>query len=198
MEFLPLNINGRNVYAGFWKRFCAGCVDALIIAPLAILFNWLGGFDHSLAIAITIVSSIVLAMYNVFFNARFGGTLGKLAVGIRITRPDGSRIGWPEAWKRSAVDLAFSLTILIANVWGLTQVDPEHYASLGWIEQAQLVAEHALAWYWAIDVPQQVWVCGSIIVLLLNKHKRALHDFIAGTVVVQREFAERVSDSANE
>lgn len=193
MEFLPILSNGQKVYAGFWKRFCAGGVDAFITMPLAFMLIWLEGFGRGLAIAITIPLSICFAMYNVFFNARFGGTPGKLAVGIRITKPDGSRIGWPEAWKRSAVDLLFAFIVLVVEVWGLTQIDPGRYASLGWIERTQLVNEHAPAWYGLIIVLQQVWIWSEVVVLLFNKRRRAIHDFIAGTVVIKKEFAEKES-----
>jgi uncharacterized RDD family membrane protein YckC len=70
-------------------------------------------------------------MYNVYFNAHFGGTLGKLAVGIRITQPDGTAIGWIEAWKCSSVDLAFAFAAVVAEVWALVLVDPIQYTSLG-------------------------------------------------------------------
>jgi uncharacterized RDD family membrane protein YckC len=191
MEFLPITSNGQRVYAGFWERFCAGWVDAFIIMPLAFLFVWLEGFDRTLAIAITIPSSVLFAMFNVFFNARFGGTPGKLAVGIRITKPDGSRIDWPEAWKRSSVDLVFAFIVLIVEVWGLMQADPERYASLAWLERTQLVNEHAPAWYGSVSVLQQIWIWSEVVVLLFNKRKRAIHDFIAGTVVIKKEFAEQ-------
>jgi len=191
MEFLPITKHGQRVYAGFWKRLCAGFADAFIIMPLAFLFIWLEGFDRTLSIIITIPSSILFAMYNVYFNARFGGTPGKLAVGIRITKPDGSRINWSEAWKRSSVDLVFAAIVLIVDVWGLTQVDPEDYASLGWMERTQLVMAHAPAWYGAISIHQQVWIWSEVVVLLFNKRKRAIHDFIAGTVVIQKQFAEQ-------
>jgi uncharacterized RDD family membrane protein YckC len=161
--------------------------------PLAFLFIWLEGFDRTLAIAITIPSSVLFAMYNVFFNARFGGTPGKLAVGIRITKPDGSRIGWSEAWKRSAVDLVFASIVLVVEVWGLTQVDPGRYASLGWMERTQLVMAQAPAWYGAISILQQVWHWSEVVVLQFNKRKRAIHDFIAGTVVIHKEFAAQES-----
>jgi len=147
MDFLPITSNGERVYAGFWKRFCAGVADAFIIVPLAFFFVWLEGADRTLAIVITIPSAIVFSMYNVFFNARFGGTLGKLAVGIRITKPNGSRIGWAEAWKRSSVDIVFAIVTLIVEFWALTQVDPSRYASLEWIERAELLQEHWPVWY---------------------------------------------------
>lgn len=190
MDFLPIHSNGSSVYAGFWPRLCAGVADALILMPVAFLFMWLQGIDRSLAIAITIPSSILFAMYTVFFNARFGGTPGKLAVGIRITKPDGSRIGWPEAWKRSSVDIAFAFVVLVVEVWALTQVDPSTYASLPWMERMQLLQEHWPAWYDSVDTLLNVWIWSEVVVLLFNRRKRAIHDFIAGTVVVMKEFAE--------
>jgi uncharacterized RDD family membrane protein YckC len=116
-------------------------------------------------------------------------TLGKLAVGIRVTRPDGSRIGWAEAWKRSSVDLVFASVILVVQVWALTQVDPERYASLRWIERTQLLTQHFPAWYPFLNTLQQGWIWSEDVVVLFNRRKRALHDFIAGTVVIRKEFA---------
>lgn len=192
MKFLPIRANGQKVYAGFWKRLCAGWADAFVIMPLAILFAWLEGFDRTLAIIIMIPASILFSIYNVYFNARFGGTLGKLAVGIRIVKPDGSRIDWPEAWKRSSVDLVFAFVVLVVQIWALTQVDPDRYASLKWIERTQLLGKHFPAWYNSVSIFQQVWIWSEVVVILFNKRKRAIHDFIAGTVVIHKKFAEHV------
>ncbi|MHC4260497.1 MAG: RDD family protein [Planctomycetota bacterium] len=191
MDFLPITLSGERVYAGFWKRLCAGFADAFIVVPLVFLFVWLEGFDRTLAILITIPSSILFAMYSVYFNARFGGTPGKLAVGIRIAKPNGMRIGWPEAWKRSAVDLVFAFLVLVFQVWALLHVDPEHYSSLGWIERTDLLHEHQPSWFNSVTILQQVWIWSEVVVLLFNKRKRAIHDFIAGTVVIKKEFAEQ-------
>jgi uncharacterized RDD family membrane protein YckC len=189
MDFLPIKSNGEKVYAGFWKRLCAGLADAIIIIPLVFFFVWLQGLDRNLAIVISIPSSILFAMYNVYFNARFGGTPGKLAVGVRITKPDGSCIGWREAWQRSAVDLTFAFIILVVNIWVLTRVDPTRYASHGWMKRALYLQEHWPAGYKSFINLQQVWIWSEVIVLLFNKRKRAIHDFIAGTVVINKEFA---------
>ena len=37
---------------------------------------------------------------------------------------------------------------------------------------------------------QQIWIWSEFVVLLFNRRKRAIHDFIAGTVVILKEFAE--------
>jgi uncharacterized RDD family membrane protein YckC len=38
--------------------------------------------------------------------------------------------------------------------------------------------------YDVLDYSLTVWIWSEIIVLLFNRRKRALHDFIAGTVVI--------------
>lgn len=191
MDFLPITLDGQRVYAGFWKRFCAGWVDAFIIFPLVFLFIWLKRFDRTLAIIITIPSSILFAMYHVYFNARFGGTPGKLAVGIRIARPNGTPIAWAEAWKRSAVDLAFASVFLCVQVWVLLRVTPEQYASLGLVERTQLFQDHQPNWCHSVAILQQVWIWSEVVILLFNRRKRAIHDFIAGTVVIKKEFMQQ-------
>jgi len=44
--------------------------------------------------------------------------------------------------------------------------------------------ELAPSWYKSLQWIQNAWVWGELIVLLTNRKRRALHDFIAGTVVV--------------
>ncbi len=127
-------------------------------------------------------------MYNVYFNAHFGGTLGKLAVGIRITKPDGTRIGWPEAWKRSAVDLALGFLMLCIEVWALTQVNGEQYSATTFAQRRQLLQSYYPSWFSIVTISQQIWIWSELLVLLFNKRKRAIHDFIAGTVVIHKEF----------
>ncbi|MHC4387821.1 MAG: RDD family protein [Planctomycetota bacterium] len=191
MDFLPITSDGKRVYAGFWKRFCAKWVDFFVLLPLVFLFTWLQGFDRNLAILITIPSTAVFFVYHVYFNAHFGGTLGKLAVGIRITRPDGVKIGWTEAWKRSAVDIVFAFLGVCVRVWALTQVNAEEYSAARFFARVRLLQSYYPYWFSVITILQHVWIWSEVIVLLFNKRKRALHDFIAGTVVVHKEFTKQ-------
>jgi len=193
MEFLPVKMNGKKVYVGFWKRFLAIFIDLLVLLPVIFLFEWLKSFNITMAIKVAILSSILFSMYHVLFNAYFGGTIGKLAVGIRITKPDGSHINWLEVWKRSSVDLFFTFILLGIQIWTLTQVDPISYISLDRIARTTLLRSYYPTWYKSLINIQLIWVGSEVIVLLLNKRKRAIHDFIAGTVVINKEFAEAVA-----
>jgi uncharacterized RDD family membrane protein YckC len=192
MNFLPIvSDEGKRIYAGFWPRFCSVWVDFFVVFPLVLLLFWLESFGKNLAILITIPSTALFSMYHVYFNARFGGTLGKLAVGIRITKPNGTRIGWPEAWKRSSVDIGFGLLMLCVEVWALTQINGEQYSAAAFFERIKLLQSYYPAWFPIIKYSQNIWIWSEVVVLLFNKRKRALHDFIAGTVVIHKEFAEQ-------
>jgi uncharacterized RDD family membrane protein YckC len=197
MEFLPTTIDGKNVYIGFRKRFNAVVLDFIILTPISFLFIWLEGINISFAIFGAILSSILFQMYFICFNAIYGGTLGKLKIGIRITKPNGAPIGWFEAWKRSSVYLVFTIITLIAQIIALTHVNQGEYFSAPWRARYELLDKFMPIWVGGVVIASQIWVCGELIVLLLNKRKRAIHDFIAGTIVVDNEFAKhpRIPDA---
>ncbi len=193
MEFLPLRIEGRRVYAGFWKRFCAGAADGIIFIPITFLFSYIGSLDKILAIAITIPSSLLFALYTVYFHARFGGTLGKLGVAIRVTKPDGSRIGWIEAWKRSSVDLVFALVSIVLSIWALIQVDFVKYSSADFMGKNEIIGSHHPSWGILLGLLMGLWFWGEAFVCLCNRRRRAIHDLIGGTVVVHKRVLDQLA-----
>ena len=114
------------VYAGFWKRFAAAWIDCLVTVPIWMIFGhiyadlYLDDFVTSvLAEGVTDPDSIaeevnyrygvgqVYVMlislagawiyYSVFESSKKQGSLGKLAVGIRVTDLHGNRIGFVRA-----------------------------------------------------------------------------------------------------
>ena len=192
MDFLPLEKNGNKVYAGFGKRFGAAVVDVLVFIPfffIFYIFQFVVGISISIAIIAVILSNTLFSMYTVYFHFRFGATLGKMAVGIKVTLPNGSAIDVKQALLRSSVDLGFAIVVALAHVIAILNADPEQYLSAGWGERVRYITPLFPVWYRVVDVGGQIWYWGELLVLLLNKRKRAIHDFIAGTVVIQKQYA---------
>jgi uncharacterized RDD family membrane protein YckC len=105
-------------YGGFWLRFVAVIVDGIILAiPQGILqMLLLGGLGMSMAhmepnpgappaevlaalgpmfgiLGISwIVSLAIGCTYETFFIVKFAATPGKMAVGVKVLRPDGSKL----------------------------------------------------------------------------------------------------------
>ena len=99
--------------AGFWIRFGAAVLDALILVPFYIVYyviyfalfgstfsqafsdpqHYQPGAGFQLAsTAFSFVTMFVVASYSAFCLSKWGGTPGKLICNLRVTRPDGQRI----------------------------------------------------------------------------------------------------------
>ena len=190
MEFLPLLIDGEKVYAGFWCRLGAAIIDMFLWVPIVFLAHKLQSINIPIAVFIVILQAFSFAIYSIYFNLKYGGTIGKLAVGIRITKPNGSRIGAREAILRSSLDLAYGLLFAIFNVYAISKIDATAYLSAAsYFERAKLIMPLFPKISRYTELLSNIWYWSEIIVLLLNKRKRALHDYIAGTVVIHNKHA---------
>jgi len=103
----------------------------------------------------------------------------------RIVTVLGSSIGWYEALLRDSVGIAFGVISTVATLIGFLRV-PESSWSHHWMQQAKLLHDARPAWGRAAGTAAAVWSWSELVVLLLNRRRRALHDFIAGTVVIRK------------
>jgi uncharacterized RDD family membrane protein YckC len=170
-------------YAGFWSRFVAGLIDGVVWVPVIVLAVWLDGVSYAGAVISAFVGPAFLIPYNVGLVAVYGGTVGKLMRGLRVRQVNGAAATWANAWRRSSVDIVFSASGAIFTLIALTRMNAEVYFDAGWQSRSEILGEAipAYQWfYWA----SFFWTLSEFVVLLSNKKRRALHDFIGGTVVV--------------
>ncbi|NQT82120.1 RDD family protein [bacterium] len=186
------------IYGGFWKRFAAGLVDFLVLLPFYALRWWLDSISVSTALSVVVPFSSLYFAYNIYFHGRWGQTVGKMAVGIRVVKVSGERISWREAFLRNAVDVGFAVLTIISSVIALLNFPEEEYLGLGRserLERLNSLRPACLDWVvWA----SMVWVSSEVVVLLFNKKRRAIHDFIAGTVVIHTRTAGDTADGTPE
>ena len=106
-------------YAGFWRRLAAFAIDilacllaALPLGVVAIVIANLvpqspEGFGYVVGVALLLLMASaglgamgVFLLYFPILEARFGQTLGKHALGLRVVKENGLPIGWREALLR--------------------------------------------------------------------------------------------------
>ena len=98
------------IYAGFWKRFYAFWIDFIVLLPFWFLFLFLDGLSKDVAIIVAILSPVIYWFYNIYFHGKWGATLGKMALKIKVVKEkDGSNITFREAFLRFSVDLVFAI-----------------------------------------------------------------------------------------
>lgn len=96
-------------YAGLMSRFIAMIIDMLLLyGPMYVLIFWWAfaepeRMQHPLAGFIGIPFVFVYLLYEGLMTQARSQTLGKMAVGVKIVRPDGSPMSAGQAWGRAAM-----------------------------------------------------------------------------------------------
>jgi uncharacterized RDD family membrane protein YckC len=130
-------------YASFWIRVGATLIDGLVFIPLSIPFligiwnRMSTEIDRSIATgqpadvtpyvgrfagwALTL--AVVTYTYQALMVRYFGGTIGKLAVGIRVRKDDGNVAGWREALLRPVLQLIVSVGSFVPGAGLITLLD---------------------------------------------------------------------------
>lgn len=171
-------------YAGFWRRFGAFWIDFVVFVPLMGLSFWLGEMSRVASLSTYLPGLVIGLWFHVYLVKRYGGTPGKLLLKIRITRLDGSNVGYREAILRHSVLFILSTLQTIALMIGTLNMSDAEYLSLAFQARSVRLAEIAPVWYQPVTVLMNIWVWSEFLVMLTNRRRRAIHDFIAGTVVI--------------
>jgi len=186
-----------NIYAGFWKRLGAFLIDLLIILPLGFGIAYLTGLEKNAYYYTFIPSILFFAFYNIHLIKVYGGTPGKLLVGIKIINNNGSSAGYVEATKRYFVDILLAIFSGAVMIYSLSIIPEDTFLSLSIIERSKelkalnptLNSVHVLL--------ANIWVWSEFIVLLTNSRKRAIHDYIGGTVVIKGKYHKQIEEELN-
>ena len=152
-------------YKTFWPRFWAGIVDSLILGLLGGVLNLAlapFGLSPSMKGELYIALSV---FYNTYFTYRYGQTIGKRWNGIAVI--DVSETGllpFHRAMAREAVGWAQLI----------------HYVAVELFAFLPLLAT-------VLFLITTFWFPIEVITMLLNPKRRAVHDFLAGSVVVRAD-----------
>lgn len=182
-------------YAGFWKRFWSFCLDTLIIAPI-IAFTFWGNEQSRLFQLYYLIPNLLFGLwFYVYLVKRYGGTPGKLILKIKITKLDGSDVSYREAALRYSVLFVLSIFSAIPMILAAQGMSDTEYFSMNWQERSLVLIERSPSWYNLVSIAMNVWVWSEFIVMLTNKKRRAIHDFIAGTIVINRPLPNKTLNS---
>jgi uncharacterized RDD family membrane protein YckC len=130
------NYSSEVVYAGFWKRYAALFIDTFVvgiayyivlIAMMLLVFGTAGlsgaGSDAmgaglaAMLIVVYVLYPVISSLYYVGFeSSSLQATLGKLAVGIKVTDDSGHRLGRGNALGRWASHLLCYFTLHIGYI----------------------------------------------------------------------------------
>jgi uncharacterized RDD family membrane protein YckC len=185
-------------YAGFWHRFGAFWLDTLIMLPIMGLTFW----GHEQARLFQLYWLLPGLAFGVWFHlylvAKYGGTPGKLLLNIKVVKLDGSNVGYKEASLRYSVLFTLSFLMSVLLIPPLFDMTDQQYFSMDFLTRSAYLVEQTSGLYEPINIVMQIWIWGEFLVMLTNKKRRALHDFMAGTVVIRKADVEENSPDTQE
>ncbi len=172
-------------YATFWQRSLGSLVDVLLVGlPSVAITKLVVPWSGLAAVLLLFALSALWDLYEVYFHARWGQTLGKMVARARVVTYDGFPISWRHALLRSSVGMALTLFFVLGRTAALCTIPRSEYAGLGWIELRVLLDQADPAYSYLLGHVSEVWYYSELVVMLLNRERRAMHDFIAGTAVI--------------
>jgi uncharacterized RDD family membrane protein YckC len=175
-------------YAGFWSRVGASLIDVVVIIPCLVLVPFASrSWPTMLALLAEIVSTLMGPAYSIYCHGRYGQTIGKRLFGIRVRSIGGTSISWRAAWIRDSLYVIMSVLNAAVLIMHSGAHSPERLAPLTFVQWSQLLVASKPAFMRWTEAAEQVWAWSEPVVMLLNKQRRALHDFIAGTIVLSTE-----------
>lgn len=175
------------IYPDVYKRLSATLIDGLVFLPLIVAYGLLYHQSRTWAQLFTVLYPVLAWTYTIFFHARWGQTLGKRAVGIRVVKASGEPMSCREAFLRSAVNVLLSILVVIGTLVALSHLPEAAFGQVARAEWRKHLAQFSPVWLRWVGILSQIWSLSDLLVFLFNKKRRALHDFIAGTVVVREQ-----------
>lgn len=162
-------------YQTFWRRFWALNIDGLLFFPLSLLHVWLILIQiRGLPLFLWfLTTSAAHVLYFILMHAAFGQTIGKMITRVIVLDVHGSKLSYRQAVLRDIVPLI---------VWPLN-IHWAYLMAYGGVSEMDLTE---IRTYQVVTYSWGAWAILELVTMLLNKKRRALHDFIAGSVVVKK------------
>jgi uncharacterized RDD family membrane protein YckC len=195
-EILPISFEeiNDNIYAGFWSRLGSLLLDFAILIPYIFILQYLNGLSLLMYKIIMIPSLIFYIWFNVYLVKRYGGTPGKLIAGIKIVNKNGDDIDMKGAIMRYIVSVGLTIFGSILMLYILKDADEEVYQSLGFWKRSLYIGHLNPQLIKLNTWVTNIWIYSELIVLLTNKRKRSIHDFMAYSVVIKSKYHDKIKE----
>lgn len=157
-------------YSTSLRRFLALIIDGFVLFGLNIVFWFFKGIESVFLVTLLgFISFLIPYMYNILLHGYFGQTIGKMLMRVKIYDKSETKItSLKQAFMRDCIPL---ILVILLNILSLLIKINE----IEWLAKISLI----------ITIIITFWSLLEIVTMFFNKKRRALHDFIAGTVVIK-------------
>jgi len=161
-----------NSYSTGARRVAAGLVDGVILLPITLIDSWALASSPPLPAIWLLISYPAGWVYSVLMHGYYGQTIGKMVCGLKVLDISEHPITMRQAFLRDSPIIVINTLSLVTSIYIVLMGKGSRSRTLANIE-------------WFVGAAAFMWFAAELLTLLTNKKRRAIHDFIAGTVVVK-------------
>ncbi len=172
-------------YLTFWPRFWAPTIDSLVLwiptSFIPYLIFQISDLERNATIALYCFVVFIYYFYGIYFHGAYGATIGKMMT--KVTVVDSATEGpitFKQAFIRDFIAILLSIILVIYMFFADNSTNNVNvYDS-----------------FYIFLIPG-LWFLAEVITMLTNKKRRALHDYIAGTVVIRSNIEDQYIKKGN-
>jgi len=169
--------NSLDKYQTIGSRFVALIVDSIVLIPLMLFGSYLAyyiGNSSLIIFAVNTLFGLISVFYYILMHARYGQTLGKMLMKVKVVDISETPINLGQAAIRS-------LPQLIPVIVAIGFENPRGLSG----NSSQWDVQLAESLNFLLTISILIWTVLNIIIALFGEKHRALHDYMAGTIVVK-------------
>ena len=183
-------------YRTFWPRLWASYTDGVILFPVGLILQYYVTLEASfwenmrwLFVIVLIVNTAYWWVYTIYMHGRFGQTVGKRSTYVRVVDAKTEEpITFKHALIRDSIPLVILAPLLIYESYRFLVGLPIGELLIGTETDTEATTSREI---WTSVVVLAWWVA-ECVTMLTNDKRRAVHDYIAGTVVVRTDIEGQV------
>jgi uncharacterized RDD family membrane protein YckC len=168
------------IYGGFWIRTGALFIDALITSVVVIPLT-IYNVGNLKSIPLLVIMSLISILYKPAFEFLYGATPGKMALNLRVVNSDFGKADFTAIFLRNIFGIVSSVLVLVFTI--IIFSSSEFESVTGFFEYSTYLGNVKEVKY--INGFNFVIGLAEIICLLSDPQKRALHDRIGRTYVIE-------------
>lgn len=156
------------------KRLGAAIVDGIVFMPLLFVDQWLLGKtdNNSLIISWTVFTTFLTLFYSIFAHCKYGQTIGKWVAGVKVLDISETKtLTLRQSILRDSFYLGIEIIGLLYFIFLVLQTGKTEYILIDY----RNFTDQPILW----------WTLIELISMLTNPKRRAVHDFMARSVVVR-------------
>lgn len=159
-------------HTGF-RRLGAAIIDGVIFTPLLMVDLWVLNQTDNVWIVFlwTVFNALLYYSYSIFFHYRFGRTIGKWVMRIKVLDINETKLlSLKQAILRDSLYLVIQLMGLLYFLYLVAKTGDLDIVIMDYRN--------------FIDYSFLGWMALELLSMLTNEKRRAIHDWLAGSVVI--------------